>query len=43
MEAGNKAVAEEIRRAKDAGENTSTSDFKKHLQSIRKEAQEAAD
>ena len=29
--AGNEAVAAEIRRANEAGEDTSTSDFKKHL------------
>jgi hypothetical protein len=40
IEAGNKAVAEEIKRANAAGEDTSTSDFKKHLQNIRKDAQE---
>ena len=39
--AGNEAVAAEIRRANEAGEDTSTSDFKKHLQTIRKDAQEA--
>jgi hypothetical protein len=41
MEAGNKAVDAEIARAKSAGENTETSEFKKHLQNIRREAQEA--
>lgn len=40
--AGNKAVSEEIARAKQAGEDVETSDFKKHLQNIRKEAQEQA-
>lgn len=39
--AGNEAVAAEIKRATEAGEDTSTSDFKKHLQTIRKDAQEA--
>ena len=39
--AGNEAVAAEIQRANEAGEDTSTSDFKKHLQTIRKDAQEA--
>jgi hypothetical protein len=39
--AGNEAVAAEIRRANEAGEDTSTSDFKKHLQTIRKDAQDA--
>jgi hypothetical protein len=36
--AGNEAVAAEIQRANEAGEDTSTSDFKKHLQTIRKDA-----
>jgi hypothetical protein len=31
IEAGNKAVSEEIKRATAAGEDTSSSDFKKHL------------
>jgi hypothetical protein len=41
IEAGNKAVEAETARAKSAGEDVSTSEFKKHLQNIRKEAQEA--
>lgn len=43
IEAGNKAVADEIASAKEAGEDTSTSDFKRHLQNIRKDAQESAE
>lgn len=42
IKAGNEAVAEEIKRANAAGEDTKSSEFKRHLQNIRKDAQEQA-
>ena len=40
IEAGNKAVAQEIERATQAGEDTETSEFKRSLQDIRQTAQQ---
>ena len=41
VDAGNKAVEEETKRAKEAGQDISTAEFKKHLQTVRQDAEEA--
>jgi len=43
VDAGHKAVKEEIEHAKAAGIDTDTKEFKQHLDNIRQEAQDAND